>query len=778
MDKNIIKTQLIKRFIHEGATPGIDVTAKANKESGKINKDGVAAVAKDIKSYEKPIKEDPNTGNMAKNKYNYTDEAEKTYHDEMETLNGQEMIQYSREPGAEFKERSEEAIIGSSRMGNSIGANAEEVWNASSDEFGKNLVKRIKNSEKKRADAAIQTAGIGDVQIPTGNKVKVATTAVGSGKPKGDTTNAMQSASDKTKIKVVKEGISEKNVQVLTNWVQKMGPEKAAEKLINSLSQTGMISDLPDSMEYGQGLNRVGVLLSKQNFDMAYKSAKALASKLEKNAMRDMMGEATESIDKPNQEQKDENNNKVKIKESMKRITFKKEFEGSNTTQKIGHALTLIPEGYRANNKEFELTDGNVTCRIRWEGNITEGKAIVLSAANNTLISEDMSRMKALMGYKSQDTLGLVKGKSRVDENAAFGDIWKKSRRLLGESDDIEDADAIEGSADSLDTVVKVASEAKKHVEGSVSNDNGTDAPTPKKGEWDKINVAHAADAKKHVEGSVADVKKTEAPTPKVGEWDKIKISKSADANKHVESGVATNKATDTAKVVKENFDTEEEEAEGPEAEDTYNKPDADDDSSIDNEPSAKDIKGEVPPAIGDEDDAVAVPPAKGGAKLMKSQSTGEHYIMQGNNAIKVSPNFVELATKNSKNPAMLTTILTKMQDEADLGSNEDDDELDEAECGEEMNTNSVEEGMFGNDDKKNAKAQEFDQINSKLIGTKYDQTNNKLKWLERAKSEDNYNGNFIIDRGVLQYVAKSKNPLQGVTGGSSGMGTANENKK
>jgi hypothetical protein len=48
----------------------------------------------------------------------------------------------------------------------------------------------------------------------------------------------------------------------------------------------------------------------------------------------------------------------------------------------------------------------------------SEGKAIILTAANKTMVNEDMENMKRLMGYKSQDTLWLSKGKTRLDENA------------------------------------------------------------------------------------------------------------------------------------------------------------------------------------------------------------------------------------------------------------------------------------------------------------------------------------------------------------------------
>jgi len=560
MDKNIIKNHLSKRFLSEESTPGISVTDKAKKESDKINKAGVAAIGKDVSAYEKSLKkEDPNMGKMPINKYNYTDDAEKTYHEEMEILNGQEMIEYTSEPGAEFKKRAEEAIEGSSRMGNAIGGNAEETWGASKDSFGKDLIKRVRDSSKKRADAEIQTYGMGDVQIPTGNKVQTATTAVAAGKPKGDTTKAMQSASDKPKTKVVKEN--------------------------------------------------------------------------------------------------NNNNNNPQIKESMKRLKFNKNgdkpFKGVNLTQKLGHALKLIPEGYKVDNKEFEMTDGNVTCRVRWEGNLNEGNAVVLIASDKTLVNEDMNRMKVLMGYKSEETLGLVKGNARLNENKIFGDIWNKSKKLLGESEDIEDADVIDGTAESLD---------------------------------DAVN--HAPEAKKHVEGSVATEKKTEAPAPKVGNWEEIK-KKSADASKDVESGKPTSMATDKAKTVapakavNENELGDDDDAE--EKTDDWEKPETDDDSAEDKEPTSKDIKNEVPALDNDNDEddiAPKVPMApKGGvsATILFSPSTGEYWLKKGDASTKVPDEYLAIAAdKTKKGVERASMILAAMQEKADSGIEGGEDELDE----------------------------------------------------------------------------------------------------
>jgi len=89
-----------------------------------------------------------------------------------------------------------------------------------------------------------------------------------------------------------------------------------------------------------------------------------------------------------------------------------------------------------------------------------------------------------------------------------------------------------------------------------------------------------------------------------------------------------------------------------------------------------------------------------------------------------------------------------------------------------------VNEGLFGNEKGREILDKQFDEVNAKLVGTKGDQANNKKKWMDRAKSEDNYRGRFIVDRGVLQYDSNPVNPLQGKTGGSSGYGTANSSFK
>jgi hypothetical protein len=122
MDKNTIKKRLAERFISEETTPGIKVTADMNKKSGQINKDGVKAIEKDLTAYEKSLgKEDSDTKKMGPNKFNYSDDFEKTYHNDMEIMNGQEMLQYDNKPDDRFTERAIKAIEGDPTMGKQLG---------------------------------------------------------------------------------------------------------------------------------------------------------------------------------------------------------------------------------------------------------------------------------------------------------------------------------------------------------------------------------------------------------------------------------------------------------------------------------------------------------------------------------------------------------------------------------------------------------------------------------------------------------------------------------
>ena len=694
MDKKIIKDHLSKRFLSEEVTPGISVTNKVKKDNAKVNKDGVKAVEKDSIAYNKSLKQDKDTSKMAPNKYSYDDKFEKTYHDEMEIMNGQEMLQYDSKPDSRYVERAFEAIEGSAKMGNQGGiGNAQATWGASSDDFGKNLVKRIKASTNKRSE-----------ETPTLN-------------------------------------LRGRDIQ----------------------------ADLKDT------------------------------------------GHRPYAIEENNKT----NNNNPQIKESMKRLKFKNEFKG------VGNALKLIPEGYRVDNKTFEMTDGNETYRIRWEGNLSEGKAVVLTASDKKMVNEDINRMKELFGYKSQETLGLVKGNARINENKVFGDIWNKSKELLSE-EDIESTNAKEYN---WEETSKKAPEATKHVQGKTSTDKGMSAPKAKEGDLDKA-VSQAPESKKHMtNGSAKATDKakqrnwdevsggekqmeTETSAPKEGHWENTKMSQSTEAKKHVKmneswygfsfigangkesrklmanddedfkkrakdwlqkngldpNGIQSYKELDqyeankTKEVSNESYNNEEimeeedlmkeieedmkkmaikeigdgsnyapgtendpnspwnqsdeeeeeeeeEDGEGEdydieegseesgeeeeEEEDNWNKPE-DDDSSNEKEPTVADIKKTGIP-IGtdvedDEDDIqIPLPPKKmpkNAAKLLFSPSSGQYWISVKNDKFQVPDEYLSIASDSSRKGSEKAALIIKKIEAANIAADYEDDSFEKTDFG------------------------------------------------------------------------------------------------
>jgi len=284
------------KFINEDTKPvGLTKTNAVKEKSGQSNKDYYKETGKKMSDYDKSVKgEEP---------VKYTnDKTSQEYHDEYETLNGVEMFRFDNEPSDSFKERAIKAIEGDSKMGNGPGANAEETWGASSDNFGKDLVKRIKSRNKKDVDSTITKTQFGD------------------------------------------------DVEIVNN----------KKPIINK---------------------------------------KKLAVSENKNTGK------------------------------MKRLVFSKPFNG------MGNAIKLIPEHYKVDNNTFEMTDGDEDYKIRWEGEIS-GKPVIIEASSKTMVNEDINKMKNLMSFRSQETLGTIKGKNRLDENNSFKTIWDKTKNLLKENEE------------------------------------------------------------------------------------------------------------------------------------------------------------------------------------------------------------------------------------------------------------------------------------------------------------------------------------------------------
>ena len=144
----------------------------------------------------------------------------------------------------------------------------------------------------------------------------------------------------------------------------------------------------------------------------------------------------------------------IKNESKMKRLKFKKPFNGVNT------ALKVIPESYKVDNRVFELTDGNEHYRVRWEGSLTEGKGIVLSSFHQEALNEDVAKIKHLMGFKSQDTLGNLKGGQRLKEDKTFFDMLKKSQ-ALNEAEAKPDFLDLDKDGDKKEPMKKAAKDAK-----------------------------------------------------------------------------------------------------------------------------------------------------------------------------------------------------------------------------------------------------------------------------------------------------------------------------
>ncbi len=687
MDKNIIKNYL-KAFVSEAVSPtpatnpAIKLAKKISKEEGKQNKQGVEAIAKDMVDYEKALtKDDPNQKSMAPNKYNYEGDNEVNYHDQMEIMNGQEMIQYDREPNSRFKERAMKAIEGDSTMGNNPEwANVVQKGWGGDPEFGKNLVKQIKASEKKRTEQTPTSKMFGndwEVVKDKGHKAYAfegtkgksvineniefdVKPIVGQGDQLKDSTHfAIHKAtngiasnwdySDRMPRKPMPPK-DKSNKRAVTIYKNKLAEYKEELKDINdefrSAANDYFFYDLEDNVGGNMdnfkkadfvivtrdGLAKKGIDLNNYKWFIGQKydneSSDSDLAKKGEDAMRGLDADyekdsnAQQYGTNPYKDMEENTkNNKKQIKETMKRLKFNKEFNG------FGNALKLIPESYKVDKKVFEMTDGNEHYRIRWEGSINEGSAVILMASDKNLVNKDMERMKRLMGYKSQETLGTVKGKERITENAKFNDIWNKTKKLMNEVED-NDGGAEEDEWD--DAITSQAPEAKKHVQGSVASSKGTQV-TAKTGNLEDAIKSQAPEAKKNMQGSI-----------------KKKLSEAFDDDD----------LSDRLDSIKNGGD--EEDAPIVRRKDAYDASlDVVDPEDMEKSMSRTDIEKSIsePPIInkdvtGDDEDDVRVPELKDSPYKLMKNSSGEYGIILSMGGKKelvamVPDEYIELAMKN-----------------------------------------------------------------------------------------------------------------------------------
>jgi len=80
----------------------------------------------------------------------------------------------------------------------------------------------------------------------------------------------------------------------------------------------------------------------------------------------------------------------------MKRLKFKIPING------FGNAIQLIPEHYKVNGTEFQMTDGKETYQIKWDNNkaiIESAKYLVETKNKQKIVKEDVTRLKELFNY-------------------------------------------------------------------------------------------------------------------------------------------------------------------------------------------------------------------------------------------------------------------------------------------------------------------------------------------------------------------------------------------
>lgn len=162
-------------------------------------------------------------------------------------------------------------------------------------------------------------------------------------------------------------------------------------------AMTGENSELGNSNEYANVVtaDQAGFTGPKANKEFYDKNVKFKKGKGEAEAKYARNSTGIKGADFDDSKINENKKNKMKI------LKFKKPFGG------ISNAMGLIPESYRTNGKKFQMTDGNEKYEIKWEGSLSEGKAIILNASDKGLMNEDFNKMKHLMNFKSQDTTSM-----------------------------------------------------------------------------------------------------------------------------------------------------------------------------------------------------------------------------------------------------------------------------------------------------------------------------------------------------------------------------------
>jgi hypothetical protein len=430
MYDKLIKKHLKANSVNEESVPGVKTTDATQKDEAKVNKDYYKDVEKKMSDYNAAsTKKDKDGIDAPKNKLS---KKEEEIMQDIEMGGGMQDLTYHNEPDKRFKERQEMAIKGDSKMGNKIysgkeNGNTESTWGASDDELGEKIIKRTKRRQEKIDAAADNLTSFGDdIEFNPNKKSKKSNIAL-ENTEKNNTTmeeGLLDLFKQKSKYYILSKKETFDGGKRYDFKTKSYDDRSAIHTHIPGELSTLSITVFDDNlcvMSFNRKKNKFENINDALNYaDKTYDEAyKKVVNKLKSYDTED--NNITEK------------NNKLTETSKMKRLRFKSAFNG------MENALNLIPEGYKEDNKVFEMTDGNESYKVRWEGNLTEGKVVVLQAANQEVIKEDMNKIFHLMNYKSENTLGTVKGKDRIQENTKFSEIWDKAKTIIKEDKEKKD---------------------------------------------------------------------------------------------------------------------------------------------------------------------------------------------------------------------------------------------------------------------------------------------------------------------------------------------------
>jgi hypothetical protein len=85
-----------------------------------------------------------------------------------------------------------------------------------------------------------------------------------------------------------------------------------------------------------------------------------------------------------------------------------------------------VPTRIKIDETKFEITDGENTYKLIWEGDTKTGEPIITNYKNNKLVNEDIEKMKYLWGFKPKEEKKIVKEEAEETFKKMFRQVKRK----------------------------------------------------------------------------------------------------------------------------------------------------------------------------------------------------------------------------------------------------------------------------------------------------------------------------------------------------------------